>query len=127
MSPDDGRMTETCCGNNIRRGEEELLHWWTINCLINIRKQQGAHHSNHNSSLHIQLTVLSLSCSKTAIDIAIPHYVTQGTIQSYISFIIPSVSAWNIVYTRLAYSSYSYSYMSVLMFNFRNIFGLWVR
>jgi hypothetical protein len=26
MSPDDGRMTETCCGNNIRRGEEELLH-----------------------------------------------------------------------------------------------------
>jgi hypothetical protein len=22
---DDGRMTETCCGNNIREGEEELL------------------------------------------------------------------------------------------------------
>jgi hypothetical protein len=25
MPPDDGRMTETCCGNNIRGGEEELL------------------------------------------------------------------------------------------------------
>jgi hypothetical protein len=25
MSPDDGRMTETCRGNNIRGGEEELL------------------------------------------------------------------------------------------------------
>jgi hypothetical protein len=23
--PDDGRMTETCCGNNIRRAGEELL------------------------------------------------------------------------------------------------------
>jgi hypothetical protein len=22
---DDGRMTETCCGNNIKRGGEELL------------------------------------------------------------------------------------------------------
>jgi hypothetical protein len=22
---DDGRMTETCCGNNIRGGEEQLL------------------------------------------------------------------------------------------------------
>jgi hypothetical protein len=25
MLLDDGRMTETCCGNNIRRGEEGLL------------------------------------------------------------------------------------------------------
>jgi hypothetical protein len=25
MLLDDGRMTETCCGNNIRRGGEELL------------------------------------------------------------------------------------------------------
>jgi hypothetical protein len=25
MPLDDGRMTETCCGNNIRRGGEELL------------------------------------------------------------------------------------------------------
>jgi hypothetical protein len=25
MPPDDGRMTETCCGNNIWGGEEELL------------------------------------------------------------------------------------------------------
>jgi pullulanase/glycogen debranching enzyme len=25
MSPDDGHMTETCCGNNIRGGEEELF------------------------------------------------------------------------------------------------------
>jgi hypothetical protein len=25
MPPDDGCMTETCCGNNIRRGEKELL------------------------------------------------------------------------------------------------------
>jgi hypothetical protein len=25
MSLDDGRMTETCCGGNIGRGEEELL------------------------------------------------------------------------------------------------------
>jgi hypothetical protein len=31
MPPDDGRMTETCCGNSIRGGEEE----WTINCSIN--------------------------------------------------------------------------------------------
>jgi hypothetical protein len=26
---DDGRMTETCCGNNIGRGKEELLRWRT--------------------------------------------------------------------------------------------------
>jgi hypothetical protein len=25
MPPDYGRMNETCCGNNIRGGEEELL------------------------------------------------------------------------------------------------------
>jgi hypothetical protein len=25
MPLDDGRMTETCCGNDIRGGEEELL------------------------------------------------------------------------------------------------------
>jgi hypothetical protein len=25
MPLDDGRMTETCCSNNMRRGEEELL------------------------------------------------------------------------------------------------------
>jgi hypothetical protein len=39
MPPDDGCMTKTCCGNNIRRGGE-LLHWWTINCLMNINKLQ---------------------------------------------------------------------------------------
>jgi hypothetical protein len=27
---DDGHMTETCCGNNIRRGGEQLLRWRTI-------------------------------------------------------------------------------------------------
>jgi hypothetical protein len=48
-------MTETCCGNNIR-GEDELLLWRTINCLMNMHTQQDAHHSNHNSWLHIQLT-----------------------------------------------------------------------
>jgi hypothetical protein len=26
IPPDDGRMTETCCGSNIGREEEELLH-----------------------------------------------------------------------------------------------------
>jgi hypothetical protein len=26
MPPDDGCMTETCCGDNIGGGEEELLH-----------------------------------------------------------------------------------------------------
>jgi hypothetical protein len=25
MTPDDGRMTETCCGSNNRGGREELL------------------------------------------------------------------------------------------------------
>jgi hypothetical protein len=35
MPPDDGRMTETCCGNNIGRGEEELLLWGTHNCFVN--------------------------------------------------------------------------------------------
>jgi hypothetical protein len=35
MPLDDGRMTETCCVNI--RGEEELLRWRTINCLIKIR------------------------------------------------------------------------------------------
>jgi hypothetical protein len=25
MPHDDGRMTETCCGNNIGKGEKELL------------------------------------------------------------------------------------------------------
>jgi hypothetical protein len=25
LQPDDDRMIETCCGNNIGRGEEELL------------------------------------------------------------------------------------------------------
>jgi hypothetical protein len=33
-------MAETCCGNNIRKGEEELLCWRTINCLINIHTQR---------------------------------------------------------------------------------------
>jgi hypothetical protein len=36
MLIDDGRMTETCCGNNIRREGEELLCLRTINCLMNI-------------------------------------------------------------------------------------------
>jgi hypothetical protein len=35
MPPDDGRMTETCCGSNVGRGEEELLRWRTINCFVN--------------------------------------------------------------------------------------------
>jgi hypothetical protein len=34
MPRDDGRMTETCCGNNIRRGEEELLRSRTHNCFV---------------------------------------------------------------------------------------------
>jgi hypothetical protein len=33
MPLDDGRMIETCCDNNIR-GEEELLRWRTIICVI---------------------------------------------------------------------------------------------
>jgi hypothetical protein len=36
MPLDDGRMTETCRGNNIRRGEEELLRSRTHNCFVNI-------------------------------------------------------------------------------------------
>jgi hypothetical protein len=36
MPLDDGRMTETCCGNNIGRGEEEeFMHWRTHNCFVN--------------------------------------------------------------------------------------------
>jgi hypothetical protein len=35
MPHDDGRMTETCYGSNIWGGEEELLRWRTINCLMN--------------------------------------------------------------------------------------------
>jgi hypothetical protein len=35
MPPDDGRMTETCCGNKIRRGREKVLHWLTHNCFVN--------------------------------------------------------------------------------------------
>jgi hypothetical protein len=35
MLPDEGHMTETYRGNNIRKGEEELLRWRTINCWIN--------------------------------------------------------------------------------------------
>jgi hypothetical protein len=31
MPPDDGHTTETCCGNNIRGWEEELLRWRSIN------------------------------------------------------------------------------------------------
>jgi hypothetical protein len=38
MPLDDGRMTETFCGNNIRRGEGKMLRWRTIHCWIN-RKQ----------------------------------------------------------------------------------------
>jgi hypothetical protein len=34
LPPDDVRMIETCCGNNIGRGEE-LLHWRTHNCFVN--------------------------------------------------------------------------------------------
>jgi hypothetical protein len=36
MPLDDGRLTETRCGNNIREGEKELLRWRTINCLQTI-------------------------------------------------------------------------------------------
>jgi hypothetical protein len=37
MAIDDGRMTETCCGNNIGRGEEEeLLRSRTHNCFVNV-------------------------------------------------------------------------------------------
>jgi hypothetical protein len=35
MPLDDGRMTETCCGNDIGRGEEELLRRRTHNCFVN--------------------------------------------------------------------------------------------
>jgi hypothetical protein len=35
MQPDDGRMAETCCGNNIGKGEEELLRCQTHNCFVN--------------------------------------------------------------------------------------------
>jgi hypothetical protein len=38
MPLDDGGMTETCCGNNIRGGEEELLCWQTINCWITVQE-----------------------------------------------------------------------------------------
>jgi hypothetical protein len=54
MPHDDGRLTETCCGSTIRGGENELLRWLIINCLMNIHTQQEAHQTNHNSSLHIQ-------------------------------------------------------------------------
>jgi hypothetical protein len=37
--PDDGRMTERCCGSNIGGGEEELLRWRIINCWRNWRCQ----------------------------------------------------------------------------------------
>jgi hypothetical protein len=36
MPPDDGRMTETFCGNNIRRGGGELLRLRAHNCFVNI-------------------------------------------------------------------------------------------
>jgi hypothetical protein len=36
MPLDDGRMTETYCGTNIRGDEEELLSWRTLKSLINI-------------------------------------------------------------------------------------------
>jgi hypothetical protein len=36
MAHDDGRMTETCYANDIRRRGEELLRWRTINCLMTI-------------------------------------------------------------------------------------------
>jgi hypothetical protein len=35
MPLDDGRMTETCSGNDIGGGEEELLRRRTITCLMN--------------------------------------------------------------------------------------------
>jgi hypothetical protein len=47
MPLDDGRMTETCWGNDIGGVEEELLRWRTITCLLNIHTQQEAHHGNH--------------------------------------------------------------------------------
>jgi hypothetical protein len=56
MSLDDGRMNETCCGNNIGGGEKELLRWWTIIALLIIHTQQEAWPRYHNSWLHIQLT-----------------------------------------------------------------------
>jgi hypothetical protein len=31
-------MTETCCGNNIRRAAEELLRWWTHNGFGNVHR-----------------------------------------------------------------------------------------
>jgi hypothetical protein len=36
MLLDGGRITRTCCGNNIR-GEEELLRWRAINCWFSRR------------------------------------------------------------------------------------------
>jgi hypothetical protein len=41
MPLDDGRMTETWCGSNIGRGEEDLLHWWTHNCFVNYTHATG--------------------------------------------------------------------------------------
>jgi hypothetical protein len=38
MPLDDGRITETCCGNNIGGGEEELLRWRTHNCFDNLSR-----------------------------------------------------------------------------------------
>jgi hypothetical protein len=35
MPLDDGRVTETCCGNDLGGGGgEKLLRCWTINCLM---------------------------------------------------------------------------------------------
>jgi hypothetical protein len=68
MPLDDGRTTETCCGINIRGGEEELLRWKTINCLINITRNRKDttlttirdYHGNHNSWPHLQLTAIAV-------------------------------------------------------------------
>jgi hypothetical protein len=58
MPHDDGRMTETCCGNDIRRGEEEMLRWWTHNCFVNYTHATGSNTvittmCDYLSSLHL--------------------------------------------------------------------------
>jgi hypothetical protein len=68
MPLDDCRMIETCCGNNIRIGEEGLLRWRTINCLWTHNRKHTTvtiildYHGNHNSWLHIQLRIFILLC-----------------------------------------------------------------
>jgi hypothetical protein len=42
-------LIETCCGNNIGRGGEELLRWRTHNCLVTYTHATGIINGNHNA------------------------------------------------------------------------------